>query len=376
MKSNLEAKKRLLLLGESGTSKTTLLMEIICDYFNEGYKVLYNLGDDDLRNTHSIAEKIKELVSANNKILVVIDNIHSPKMALIFNVIKNLQPLNKEKKNNLLFLLSARQPEFDLALERNLFQDTSIVQKIKSLFDNNYKFSVKYFEKEEVKEFIEKYHSFLNPILKNKSIEQNTYTIFKDTKGHPIMVRFAVLNEGLSGHIEQMYLEYLQDKSNNNYPHKQRLGVIILNSLFEISSISLKDELLDEFGLLKTARELRNTIIKKSGDVWKTIHPKWAMELFKYMFSLEYSLDDIKDSFIKIVKDITSNEKISGLDKVHILFIIYYILIKEKVTEFGIIEKMISLEYIESTLDIESKVMFYTHVMSFSYFESGKNEVA
>ncbi len=28
-------------------------MEIICDYFNEGYTVLYNLGDDDLRNTHN-----------------------------------------------------------------------------------------------------------------------------------------------------------------------------------------------------------------------------------------------------------------------------------------------------------------------------------
>ncbi len=53
IKSNLETKKRLLLLGESGTSKTTLLMEIICDYFNEGYTVLYNLGDDDLRNTHN-----------------------------------------------------------------------------------------------------------------------------------------------------------------------------------------------------------------------------------------------------------------------------------------------------------------------------------
>ncbi len=256
------------------------------------------------------------MVYANNKILIVIDNTHSSKMALIFNVIKNLQSLNKEKKNNLRFLLSARQPEFDWALERNLFQDISLVQKIKSLFDNDYKSIVKYFEKEEVKEFIEKYRSYLNPVLKNKSIELNTDTIFKDTKGHPIMVRFAVLNEGLSGHIEQMYLEYLQDKSNYNYPHKQRLGVIILNSLFDISSISLKDELLDEFGLLKTAKELRNTIIKKSVDVWKTIHPKmWDMELFKYMFSLEYSLDDIKNSFIEIVKDITSNEKISGFSK-------------------------------------------------------------
>ena len=35
----LEEKKKVLLLGKSGTSKSTLLMEIICDYFNQGYKV-------------------------------------------------------------------------------------------------------------------------------------------------------------------------------------------------------------------------------------------------------------------------------------------------------------------------------------------------
>ena len=64
------------------------------------------------------------------------------------------------------------------------------------------------------------------------------------------MVRFAVLNKGLPAHVEEMYPEYLQDKNNNNYPHKQRLKVIILNSLFDISNISLTDEILDEFGLL------------------------------------------------------------------------------------------------------------------------------
>lgn len=40
IKNNLEAKKRLLILSKSGTSKTTLLKEIICDYFNDGFRVL------------------------------------------------------------------------------------------------------------------------------------------------------------------------------------------------------------------------------------------------------------------------------------------------------------------------------------------------
>jgi hypothetical protein len=43
IKQRLESKNRLLILGESGTSKSVLLMEIICDYFKEGYQILYNL---------------------------------------------------------------------------------------------------------------------------------------------------------------------------------------------------------------------------------------------------------------------------------------------------------------------------------------------
>ena len=90
-------------MGESGTSKTTLLMEIICDYFDEGYRVLYNLGDDDLKNTNTINRKNKRIgIDGNNKVLVVIDNVHSPQISLIFNVIKNLQPLNdRNKKDNI-----------------------------------------------------------------------------------------------------------------------------------------------------------------------------------------------------------------------------------------------------------------------------------
>ena len=36
IKQKLEDKKRLLILGESGTSKSILLMELICNYFKEG----------------------------------------------------------------------------------------------------------------------------------------------------------------------------------------------------------------------------------------------------------------------------------------------------------------------------------------------------
>ena len=39
IKQKLEANNKLLVLGESGTSKSTVLMEIMCDYFRDGYRV-------------------------------------------------------------------------------------------------------------------------------------------------------------------------------------------------------------------------------------------------------------------------------------------------------------------------------------------------
>jgi hypothetical protein len=170
-----------------------------------------------------------------------------------------------------LFLLAARNPEFNWALERNLFGDNKLVQSMRGLFDNEHSYKVPYFEKDEIKGFIQKYQEFRNQSTKNNSLEQNAEEIFEDTiEGHPIMVRFAVLNQGLSGHVEQLYAEHLQDKDNDNYPHLKRVKTVILNSLFDISNIPLKDKMLEELGLLSTAKkELRNALIRKKGEFWE-----------------------------------------------------------------------------------------------------------
>jgi tetratricopeptide (TPR) repeat protein len=363
-------------LGESGTSKTTLLMEVLCYCFDIGYTILYNLGKDSLRNVNTIVTKIKDLAHAENNVLIVIDDVQSAKLSLIFDVIYRLQTLNKNVKDKIHFLLAARQPEFNWISDKNLWGDANAVQTIEELFDDNYKFSIPYFTTEEIKEFIVKYKDLLYVTRRKKTVEENANDIFKDTNGYPIMVRFSVLNEGLEIHVKEMYREYLLDK-NNNYPNLNKIKTIILNSLFDISNISLKDELLEEFSLLSIAKkELNNTIIKKTGDVWKTIHPKWDMELLRYILSLEYILDDIVNSFKYIIRNIISNEKIIGFDKVHILFTVYYIFIKERVTTSDIIKKIINLDEIKSKLDNKSMVLFYTLVTGFSHFNSGQNEEA
>ena len=150
-----------------------------------------------------------------------------------------------------------------------------------------------------------------------------------------------------------------------------------MNSLFDISNIALQDELLKEFNLLSIAKkELKNTLIKKTGDVWKTIHPKWDMELLKHMFSLDYSLDDVENSFKEIVKDIINNQKVIRIDKFHILSTIYYTFIKEKVITLDIIERMINLKDVENKLDDNLKAMFYAIVIGLSYSESGRDKEA
>ncbi len=159
--TKLDNKKRLLILGESGTSKTTLLMEVLCYCFDIGYTILYNLGKDSLRNVNTIVTKIKNLAHAENNVLIVIDDVQSAKLSLIFSVIDRLQTLNKNVRDKIHFLLAARQPDYDWILEKNLWGDANTVQTIEELFNDNYRFSIPYFTTEEIKEFIVKYKDLL-----------------------------------------------------------------------------------------------------------------------------------------------------------------------------------------------------------------------
>jgi ABC-type multidrug transport system fused ATPase/permease subunit len=75
--SKLESQHRLLIVGESGTSKSTILYEIICDYFDKGYEILYNFGNTELKNDEILVEFIESLLNEDNRLLVAVDNIHS-----------------------------------------------------------------------------------------------------------------------------------------------------------------------------------------------------------------------------------------------------------------------------------------------------------
>ncbi len=86
--------------------------------------------EGELRNENTIIDRIKGLVDAKNKVLIVVDNVHTKRTIKIFNVIKNL-PTSYKKV--VLFLLAARQPEFKWMIERGT--DSNIIEKIEFLFE-------------------------------------------------------------------------------------------------------------------------------------------------------------------------------------------------------------------------------------------------
>ena len=229
------------------------------------------------------------------------------------------------------------------------------------------------FNIEEIKEFIIQYQDFLPQSKRRKPFEQIAKEIFEDTCGYPIMVRFSVLNEGLLPHVIQMYLDYIMY---NGTPNLDRLKVLILNSLFDISNISLKDDILEELSLLETACSIEDTIIKKSKNLWKTIHPLWDLELFRYVFSLNYSLYRIQKSFKEIVTDIIKIKKINNIDKLSVLNVVYYVFVNQNVTNIDIIESMIDIHGIENEFDDTSKVSLYTNIVGLAYSNAGKDKEA
>ncbi len=292
----LEKRQRLLLLGESGTSKSTLLMEVVCYYFDKRYKVLYSEGNEEPRELDHIAEFIRDLIRGGNKVLVAVDNVHDKKMASVFYVIKLLQSFNK--RQNVIFLLSARQPEYRSLLEKGKFTlEDNYRHAIESLFVNApvYNYEINPFSESEIKEFVTKYKEYLPENRKQKSIEENAKEIFEETGGSPIMVKFSVFGKGLREDVEDRYGRYLLVDANREKPDSNRIRTVIICSLFHISTLQMTDELLDKMGLLAYANDLDRAILYLNPDkTWTTLHPRWDEELLAYLFGKNTSKNLIK----------------------------------------------------------------------------------
>ena len=120
IKSKLKDKRRLLLVGESGTSKTTILMEILTDYFDEGYEILYNLEGAEIKNGQQLVRFIEKRLDRGDRIL---DNVHSERTSAIFYVMDVIISSYKYIQN-IMFLLAA------LSLEHGFYMSFRLLRQL------------------------------------------------------------------------------------------------------------------------------------------------------------------------------------------------------------------------------------------------------
>ena len=210
-----------------------------------------------------------------------------------------------------------------------------------------------------------------------KTLERIPAKIFRDTKGHPIMVRYSVLQEGIEAHAKNIYRYYLIDTRKDNIPNVKKIKAFIICSLFNISSVPITSDILQEIGCYESALDLKGTIIRESNDEWNTIHPRWDLELLKYIFSLklEKHLNYIKGIFAESINNILDQD-IGGLNKINILYSVYNTIAIKKFISFNVIEKLVNYEDIKSKLDEESKVRFLATVLVPAYISLERNKQA
>jgi tetratricopeptide (TPR) repeat protein len=379
IKERLEKFNKIIILGKSGVSKSTLLMEIICDWIKETEAsiVLYNLNPEDgiIKNIPHLEDMLTSLSPENKKILVTVDNCQSTTVSDIFLLVKRIEELPAQKRNRVKFLFSAREPDFTNAVDGSIFENPNVKEAIESFTRSkvNTK-SIGNFSPTEVKEFLLKYWELIPSFMRDKSPDQLSREIYQTTSGFPIMVKFFTLNKGLDSHVERMYEQYILDK--NRKVIADRVELVLLNSLLDISVIPFSHRLLTYFGYDKTCLALEDTILKKEQDFWKTIHPVWDIHLFKFLFSLSPLIfSQIEKPLKDVLKKFLDCTMVNRQDKIKVLYSMYVTLTKNNVANLQTIESIIPSNIIlqEMKVDVDSYVKTLVHVLGRAYAE-GKNE--
>jgi tetratricopeptide (TPR) repeat protein len=387
IEAKLKNQDSLLILGEAGTSKTTILMEIICDYFNDDYEILYNWGTG-IRNGEQLANFIEnKIMDRGNKVLVVVDNVHNERAAPIFLVMDRLSRYILKK--NVKFILAARLPEFTTLVKEGLGQIQEGREEIREfatgIGNSTRKQELKFFTKPEIKEFIKTYLG-KGLEIKYKQEGSNYFTklsaaddelldpfsqaIFQETKGGiPILVKFYLFGGGLLHDVQRRYEDYLQGDS-------EKIKTILVCSLLDIASLPITEKLLDDMKLLKYAYDLERKVLYyfESEKSWKTIHTRWDTELLSYLYNIReeekgilYRRREYLENGLNAIFNL-GDQKISS----PIIQTIYNI-VASRIIPMNIIEAVFRMpEYLSDS----KKVILYTFFISNAYSKLGKYQEA
>ena len=346
-------------------------METLCDYFDIGYKVLYSDGTQLLSNSDGIMDAIKGLANAGNRVLVVVDNVHDSKMAMIFYVIDELQSFNNIER--IRFILAARQPEFKTLVTFGIFGEElkNYRDAIVQFNDNDLQYKIPYYNPDEIIAFINRYikHTSI------KDVKQKAIDIYEDTnKGHPILVKFSVLGDGLRNDVNKRFGNYLTKEDGTGKPDGIKIITAIICSLFHVSSLSITSRDLQSLDLLLYASTLDRAILysesvdsgiethEEENKIWKTLHVRWSLELLSFLFD-HFKNDN--SAYAEIKSDFQKSlEKIyGGFDGMTVLSVLYAIYSTVAVGKY------IPVEVIDEVVKVPSS---FTNYMKRDFYALGK----
>jgi GTPase SAR1 family protein len=299
IKTRLENEKKILIIGQSGSSKSTILMELICDYFDAGYEILYNEGMSELSNPDGLVNFIESRLKMNEKILVAVDDAHNDRTNSIFYVVDKLSNSNLTK--DLRFIITARLPEFRWLLDQLDKVQEELRKSIRKLTGDEEKFiyHLPYFTKREIRDFIKKYLENID----NGEADEKSREVFDSTRGDPIMIKYNVLGQGLEQDVEEMSYRYLEPP--------QEMKTMLICSLLDVSNIPVTDRMLKQCGVLESAYHLNGSILNRNAEgLWTTKHPRWDQALFSFLYGSNNTRtlqpnrrkQDLKDSLVAIYK--------------------------------------------------------------------------
>jgi Tfp pilus assembly protein PilF len=287
----LESNHKIMLIGERGTSKSTVLMEIVCDYLDMGYWALYN-DRDDLTNSDMAVKFIKGLLKSGKKIIVAVDDVHKAGKAAIFSIIEEMEWYTNTE--NLRFILTAEQPEYTkfsrIVPEAHGLSFEKLNDEI---LCPNFKKEMPLFNKEDIKNFIRLYWGtkrnfipFSDKTLDELSegeLDQFSEILLNDyTKGNATMVKFFVVMGGRGGldkDVKERYRKYLQGSP-------EKIKTMFIVSLLRFADFDVTNDFLEKLSLLSPfAKSLNHAMLYRQSGHWDTIESSWSREFMDFMFN-------------------------------------------------------------------------------------------
>lgn len=278
----LEDKRVLVLKGEAGISKSTILMELICDYLEKGYLVLNCTATIKEENKDRLVHIAAEILK-HNRLLLAVDNAFDHRRATAYYLADSLI---SQAPNNFRCIVTARTPDLQVFIQDklSLVKDDGIRDAVRIIASSNrYSHTMNYFNEQEVKGFLEKYSN-----LQGSELDIKAKEIFKETSGNPVIVRSFALGPGaLEKDVEDKLMPYLGDSTDEI--RSKKLQTLILCSLLTITEQKISDELLKKCGYYKQALELEGNLLRResSSGYWQSIHAAWWLILLRFLFKDE-----------------------------------------------------------------------------------------